>query len=128
MATTVNLGNVYQSTAVGFDASGMPVFHLRDYQSFSVPSGPSMQTPVEVTWAYDDGRNVDGLMSSVLRFASGLGHQAEHLPLFSNLGTTFRYTDLSESTCTSSTSALGESWSLVGTNGSTWLPLSLIHI
>jgi len=125
MATAVELGSVYQSTAVGFDASGMPVFHLRDLQSFSVPSGPSMQTPVEVTWAYDDGRNVDGLMSSVLRFASGLGHQAEHLPLFSNQGTSYRYTDLSESMCTSSTSALGESWSLVGTNGSTWLPSGL---
>ncbi|MEC7723052.1 MAG: Ig domain-containing protein, partial [Candidatus Thermoplasmatota archaeon] len=77
-------------------------------------------------WAYDDGRNVDGLLSSVLRFASGLGHQAEHMPLASNQGNTYRYSDLSESTCTTNNpSSLGETWSLVGTNGSTWLPSGL---
>ena len=126
MATTANLGNHAKSTALGFDASGMPVFHLRDYNGFSVPSGPTMRPPVEVTWAYDDGRNVDGLLSSVLRFASGLGHQAEHKPLASNQGNTYRYSDLSESTCTTNNpSSLGETWSLVGTNGSTWLPSGL---
>ncbi len=126
MATTADLGSHGRSTAAGFDASGMPVFQIRDGNAFSVPSGPSMRSPVEVTWTYDDGRNVDGLMSSVLRFASGLGHQAEHKPLSSNQGgNNYRYTDLSESTCTSTQSSLGETWSLVGTNGSTWLPSGL---
>ncbi len=120
-ATNDNLGSISKSKAAGFDASGMPVFNLRDHKGWTTPSNLYTRNPSEVVWVYDDGRTVDGLMSPVLRFASGLGHQAEHMPIISQQSTT-TYTDLSESTCTNSQSALGETWSLIGTNGSTWLP------
>jgi alpha-tubulin suppressor-like RCC1 family protein/predicted flap endonuclease-1-like 5' DNA nuclease len=124
-ATDTISSSFYQSKAAGFDASGMPVFNLRDSRGWTTPSSLYTRNPSEVVWAYDDGRTVDGLLSPVLRFASGLGHQAEHDTFVASVSGANRYTDLSESTCTSSQSALGETWSLVGTNGSTWLPSGL---
>ena len=124
-ATDTISSSLIQSKAAGFDASGMPVFNLRDQKGWTNPSNLYTRNPSEVVWAYDDGRTVDGLLSPVLRFASGLGHQAEHDTFVASVSGANRYTDLSESTCTTSQSALGETWSLVGTNGSTWLPSGL---
>ncbi len=105
------------SSYIRLDAAGLPMILLDKYY------GTSNNDPQPITWQYVDGRQVDGIVASVLRFSSGMGHTAEHDP--KPLGTNYiRYPDLATKT-PSSASDLGETWSLVGLNGSTWLPNGL---